>query len=483
MHVQMSTDNNLLGLLGLAINLGFFLPKTSHLLIQPQTIMDRPLTQEFRAHTSTNVISIPTRQDTKSGQRVVRWQDIQRCFENAKGLVIGEDAVLFLTDEDLQDLVPPRIVHHPGVIIEVLTCSNSDGRVNNRQPPLPSFSGVTKSTSRLDAMGFQDRGSIQTLCMHSRVQASSKSSSAVLKEMWTLRQQGQEIQQQVNEAQQKIQRGYRKTNRRSTLAASFSVILLSIVFVFFTPSLRQRQQQPGDSTVQTYQTQYPQQSLQQHIDESVREIKELDVALQVLQEMDQRSQESRQQLKWRMGEIIQRLSDNAENSLQQDHHLDHQTHQQMNELQRMLQNEDQQEQDFHQQLREQLGAALQQVQRMSRQLEVADEQGQHMNHQVQVSHEQQHELQENQQGLQKQADAYVQWIERPWIPRLRAELEERLRQQRRWQQTDVPQVRMNEPPRTWVEAILHEIVNAMSLCIVLFLCGPRFRWRPLERRM
>jgi hypothetical protein len=59
-------------------------------------------TQAFRT-SSSKVISIPTRHDPKSNRHVVRWLDIKQYFENAKGLMNGEDAVLFLTDDDLEE--------------------------------------------------------------------------------------------------------------------------------------------------------------------------------------------------------------------------------------------------------------------------------------------------------------------------------------------------------------------------------------------
>ncbi|KAG0232829.1 hypothetical protein BGX31_005008 [Mortierella sp. GBA43] len=77
--------------------------------------------QAFRTSTS-KTITIPTRHDPKSGQRVVRWVDIQRCFKNAQCILNGEDAVLFLTDENLEE-----IAHHPGVVLEVLVADNSQG--------------------------------------------------------------------------------------------------------------------------------------------------------------------------------------------------------------------------------------------------------------------------------------------------------------------------------------------------------------------
>lgn len=65
--------------------------------------MSGSLSQAFRAQSSSKVITIPTRHDAKSQQRVVRWKDILQYFENAKGVMNEEDAVLFLTDDDLEE--------------------------------------------------------------------------------------------------------------------------------------------------------------------------------------------------------------------------------------------------------------------------------------------------------------------------------------------------------------------------------------------
>ncbi|KAK3825648.1 MAG: LOW QUALITY PROTEIN: hypothetical protein J3Q66DRAFT_328252, partial [Benniella sp.] len=43
----------------------------------------------------------------------VRWRDIQQYFENAQGIMNGEVAVIFLTNNNLEDLIPLRIAHHP----------------------------------------------------------------------------------------------------------------------------------------------------------------------------------------------------------------------------------------------------------------------------------------------------------------------------------------------------------------------------------
>ncbi|KAF9936877.1 hypothetical protein BGZ65_001973 [Modicella reniformis] len=68
-----------------------------------QDRMSKMSSQAFRARFSSEIIAIPTRHDTKCGQRVVRWKDIQQCFENAKYIMNGGEAVLFLTDDDLDE--------------------------------------------------------------------------------------------------------------------------------------------------------------------------------------------------------------------------------------------------------------------------------------------------------------------------------------------------------------------------------------------
>ncbi|KAF9932041.1 hypothetical protein BGZ65_004627 [Modicella reniformis] len=80
---------------------------------------DTPL-QAFRAESSSKVIFIPARHDPKSKQLVVRWKDIQHWFVNAMGIMNGKAVVLFLTDDDLEDLHPPRIAYHPDVILDVI---------------------------------------------------------------------------------------------------------------------------------------------------------------------------------------------------------------------------------------------------------------------------------------------------------------------------------------------------------------------------
>ncbi|KAG0200340.1 hypothetical protein BGX31_004075, partial [Mortierella sp. GBA43] len=75
--------------------------------------MDDSYHQTFRTKSSSEVVTIPTRLDSKSGQRVVRWKDIQQHFENAKTILNGKCSVLFLTDDNLEDYARQSVVTLP----------------------------------------------------------------------------------------------------------------------------------------------------------------------------------------------------------------------------------------------------------------------------------------------------------------------------------------------------------------------------------
>ncbi|KAF9936240.1 hypothetical protein BGZ65_002616, partial [Modicella reniformis] len=119
------------------------------------------VSQPFQLHSSTKsseIIHIPTRLDSKSGQRVIRWKDIQQYFKRAKGLMNGRDVVLFLTDGNLEDLIPLRIAHYPGVVIEVVLgddgtdddCDGGQGAStihSTLSPPSSMYSDITSAVT------------------------------------------------------------------------------------------------------------------------------------------------------------------------------------------------------------------------------------------------------------------------------------------------------------------------------------------------
>ncbi|KAF9354507.1 hypothetical protein BGX34_010967, partial [Mortierella sp. NVP85] len=150
--------------------------------------MSTSLSQAFRAQFHPKVITIPTRHDPKSRQRIVRWKDIQQYFKDAQGVMNGVDAVLFLTDDDLEDLIPLRIAHHPGVVLEVVmaidgqhdpraivpsvtheqSLSSSNSRMSGTQPAY-NTSGDTRPTEmNMAALRITDTDNSQALVVHSQ---------------------------------------------------------------------------------------------------------------------------------------------------------------------------------------------------------------------------------------------------------------------------------------------------------------------------
>jgi hypothetical protein len=65
--------------------------------------MNAVSSQGFRSQSTSKVIDIPTRQDPKSSQHIVRWKDIQQCFKDAQYVMNGGLAVMFLTDDELEE--------------------------------------------------------------------------------------------------------------------------------------------------------------------------------------------------------------------------------------------------------------------------------------------------------------------------------------------------------------------------------------------
>jgi len=59
--------------------------------------------QAFRARLSSETTLIPTRHDIKSGQHIVLWKDILRCFKDAEYVRDGQEMVLFLTDDEFEE--------------------------------------------------------------------------------------------------------------------------------------------------------------------------------------------------------------------------------------------------------------------------------------------------------------------------------------------------------------------------------------------
>ncbi|KAG0232827.1 hypothetical protein B0O80DRAFT_275071 [Mortierella sp. GBAus27b] len=215
-------------------------------------------TQAFRT-SSSKVISIPTRHDTKSNRHVVRWLDIKQYFENAKGIMNSEDAVLFLTDDNLEDLVPHRIAHHPGVVLEVLVGDNTE-----------DYSGLSETFSftsgGLDSPGqFSERPvsilastqSAMTPVIRDDNDLRPMNVVELQDQLQVLQQQMQQIQQQLHEVTQK--------SDNSEQQAQHSIQRIQ---------QREQQMQQMEKTIQKIQCseQHTQQQLHQQLQQQVEDM-------------------------------------------------------------------------------------------------------------------------------------------------------------------------------------------------------------------
>ncbi|KAF9291050.1 Vacuolar protein 8 [Mortierella alpina] len=88
-------------------------------------------------------VYIEPRCDPKTNKHIVLWKDIQRVFADAKYVLDGEKVVSFMVDDDFNDIVPARILYHPGVVLKVVTTESenlpaalSSSPRNHSTPPL-----------------------------------------------------------------------------------------------------------------------------------------------------------------------------------------------------------------------------------------------------------------------------------------------------------------------------------------------------------
>ncbi|KAG0007752.1 hypothetical protein BGZ80_004268 [Entomortierella chlamydospora] len=108
---------------------------------ETMTMTDINHSQAFQLRGSFETTFIPSILDNTAGCQVIRWKDIQRVFKDIDCIMNEGNLVLFMTDDDLEDLIPLRIVHHPGITLEVVVGSPSVGAasVEPSDPP-PMYS-------------------------------------------------------------------------------------------------------------------------------------------------------------------------------------------------------------------------------------------------------------------------------------------------------------------------------------------------------
>ncbi|KAF9343640.1 hypothetical protein BGX26_005417, partial [Mortierella sp. AD094] len=69
---------------------------------------------------TSDIINIQPRFNSESGEYIILWNDIKSVFENSLHIRHGDTAILFLTDEKFEFLIPHRISAYPGVVLDVV---------------------------------------------------------------------------------------------------------------------------------------------------------------------------------------------------------------------------------------------------------------------------------------------------------------------------------------------------------------------------
>ncbi|KAG0240489.1 hypothetical protein BGX31_001904 [Mortierella sp. GBA43] len=120
--------------------------------------------QAFQSQSSSEIVTVPSVHDPKTKKYVVRWRDIQRRFDNAKYIMNGDDMVLFLSNDDLVELVPLRIAYHPDVVLKVVTHNgnHSSGlRGPNTNPLASKLGSYSSNEGDNSSLVLRDLGALE----------------------------------------------------------------------------------------------------------------------------------------------------------------------------------------------------------------------------------------------------------------------------------------------------------------------------------
>ncbi|KAF8929558.1 hypothetical protein BGZ58_008863 [Dissophora ornata] len=125
-------------------------------------------TQMFQVESS-RPFNIISRRDNDTRKHIILWKDIQRVIKNAAYVKLGADIVSFMTDECFEDLVPLRIEHHPGQILEVVIETYDqasgivrDGRIGKTDGPTPTLEEFAFAIQPKSINAYSDAAPILT---------------------------------------------------------------------------------------------------------------------------------------------------------------------------------------------------------------------------------------------------------------------------------------------------------------------------------
>ncbi|KAI8604425.1 hypothetical protein EDD21DRAFT_350947 [Dissophora ornata] len=155
-------------------------------LEKPPYVASSPALQAFRAATSTGTVYIPARLDSKTGENVVLWKDIQMAFNKPRCIMSGSDVVVFMVDDDFQELVPLRIAYHPGLVLEVIIgdsveLNNDVSKVLTKDPdPCPTSPTTIATDIDLKATVWEENVAIPSPLVEQIDDANSTDKSLVI---------------------------------------------------------------------------------------------------------------------------------------------------------------------------------------------------------------------------------------------------------------------------------------------------------------
>ncbi|KAG0222216.1 hypothetical protein B0O80DRAFT_501334 [Mortierella sp. GBAus27b] len=79
-------------------------------------------TQSFRLAGTTQTVDVPC--DTVDGENIIFWEEIQYVLPGAQVIMNDNVAVQMMRDSNHKRMKPPRIKHHPGVVLDVIPILN-----------------------------------------------------------------------------------------------------------------------------------------------------------------------------------------------------------------------------------------------------------------------------------------------------------------------------------------------------------------------
>ncbi|KAF9980664.1 hypothetical protein BGZ65_004826, partial [Modicella reniformis] len=332
--------------------------------------------QKFQAQSSSKLVSIPARHDPKSSQLVIRWRDIQQWFANAMGILNGEAVVLFLTDDDLEDLQPLRIAYHPGVILKVLT---TDDNIQASSSPTE----VSSSTITSEPDSSSKEHSSFTGCIPKNVTTcldADQSSSTGPRKAITWRE--------THVADLKITEidGDNQSLVLHSQASSMETQTLQHASPASTNNQHIHTVHPEIVSNNTYESQ--QHPLQQQIDKVLQETQHIN---RQMQQADQRTHQQQQQI----DQAIQEFQQTKDQIHKQQQHIEETRQQQQQHIEGIQQQANQQQQHIEgiqqqtnqqqQHIKETLQQQQQQIDDILQQIQIANQHGHKMIQQMQES--------------------------------------------------------------------------------------------------